>query len=57
MRQYLLLVRAIAAIGGACSRTPSGSGEDVQTGAIMQADGITADSAMARGGNLMGSGH
>jgi hypothetical protein len=57
MRKTIFLSLVLAAVLAACNQTPSEPGARAQTGSTIQADGITADSAAGRGGNLMGSGH
>jgi hypothetical protein len=57
MRKTIFLSLALAAVVAACVRTPSEAGDRAQATSTIQADNIAGDSAAARGGNLMGSGH
>jgi hypothetical protein len=57
MRKTIFLLLALAAVAAACGRTPTDPGVRAQAPSTIQADEIEADSAAARGGNLMGSGH
>lgn len=57
MRKLALVTLALTILVSACGRTPAEPGHRAEIEATIQADNNPADSAAARGGNLMGSGH
>lgn len=57
MRKIVGLSLAVAAAVSACGRTPAEPGNGTRADVTIQVDSNPADSAAARGGNLMGSGH
>lgn len=57
MRKTVLLSLALAAVVSACGRTPAEPENRARMESTIQADNNVGDSAAARGGNLMGSGH
>lgn len=57
MRTAVFFSLALAAVISACGPTPSEAGNRAEPGATVRAENNPADSAAARGGNLMGSGH
>lgn len=57
MRRTIFAVLALAAVVSACGRTPVEPGGRASAPAGIHANTSAGDSAAARGGNLMGSGH
>jgi hypothetical protein len=57
MRKTIFLSLALAAVAAACGRIPSEPPDPTQGRSTLRADNFAGDSAAARGGNLMGSGH
>lgn len=57
MRKTVFVSLALAAVVAACGRTPVEPGERARSESTIGANHIASDSATARGGNLMGSGH
>lgn len=57
MRKTVFLSLVIAAVVSACGRTPAEPGTRSQGESTVQLNNSAGDSAAARGGNLMGSGH
>jgi hypothetical protein len=57
MRKIVFLSLTLATVVSACGRTPAEPGSGIQAESAIQADNNPGDSATARGGNLMGSGH
>lgn len=57
MRKTVFLSLALATLAAACGRTPAEPENRTRAESTIRANNTAGDSAAARSGNLMGSGH